>query len=92
VYAASCLVASFLRPKHERFVVATVPTNSETELQALRLRYNAAYTAYRGCVHALNEASMSGELPSPALLENEARALRELTEARGKLLAAMRTL
>ena len=53
------------------------------------MRYNAAYTAYQSCVLALNDAAMSGKPPSKTLLENEARSLRELTEARGKLLAAM---
>ena len=38
---------------------------------------------------ALNEAAMSGEPPSKKLLESEAKSLRELNEARGKLLAAM---
>ena len=61
----------------------------DERLRDLRLRYNAAYTAYRSCVLALNEAATSGKHPSPELLRNEAAALPELTEARGKLLAAM---
>ena len=38
---------------------------------------------------ALNEVVMSGTKPTPGLLENEAAALRELTDARGKLLSAL---
>ena len=60
---------------------------TDTELRALRLKYNAAYAAYQSCVMALNEAVMSGKKPTPSLLENEAAALRELTDARGKLLS-----
>ena len=62
---------------------------TSTDLQALRMKYNAAYTAYRSCVEALSNGSMAGEAPSPELLEKEANALRELTRARAKLLAAM---
>ena len=65
------------------------PAPSEVDLRELRLRYNAAYSAYQSCLIALNEAAMSGQPPSKVLLENEANALRELTEARGNLLAAM---
>jgi hypothetical protein len=65
------------------------PAPSEADLRELRMRYNAAYSAYQSCLLALNEAAMSGESPSTELLENEAKALRELTEARGALLAAM---
>jgi hypothetical protein len=66
-----------------------MPKATEAALQTLRMRYKAAYTAYQSCVRALTEASMSGALLSKELLENEAKALRELTEARGNLLAAM---
>jgi hypothetical protein len=59
-----------------------MPGVTEAELRELRQRYNAAYTAYQSCVLALNEASVSGKGASRDLLENEARALRELTEAR----------
>lgn len=67
----------------------TEPASQEANLRELRLRYNAAYTAYQSCVMALNEVAMSGQPASKLLLENEANALRELTEARGQLLAAM---
>ena len=66
-----------------------MPSIADAELRALRLRYNAAYSAYQSCVMALNEAVISGVLASPELLKNEAAALRELTDARGKLLDAM---
>ena len=59
-------------------------------LDLLRMKYNAAYAAYKECVRALNDASMSGESPSALFLEKEADALHELTEARANLLAAMR--
>ena len=63
----------------------------EAALRGLRLKYNAAYSAYQSCVRALSEVSMAGEAPSAELLENEAKALRELTGARANLLAAMNT-
>jgi hypothetical protein len=66
-----------------------LPAPSEADLRELRLRYNAAYSAYQSCLIALNEAAMSGQAPSKALLDNEAKALRDLTEARGNLIAAM---
>ena len=59
------------------------------KFRELRQRYNAAYTAYQSCVLALNEAAMAGHAPSQELLDAEAKALRELTEARASLLAAM---
>jgi hypothetical protein len=65
---------------------------TDDDLRKLRLKYNAAYTAYQSCVIALNEAAMSGKKPSKELRENEAKALRELTDARAKLLAAMNEL
>ena len=65
------------------------PIPSEADLRTLRARYNAAYSAYQSCLIALNEAAATGAAPSKELLESEAKALRELTEARGNLLAAM---
>jgi hypothetical protein len=67
----------------------TAPASKEADLRELRLRYNAAYTAYQSCVMALNEAAISGREPAATLLQNEAKALRELGEARGQFLAAM---
>jgi hypothetical protein len=65
---------------------------TEAELRDLRLRYNAAYAAYQSCVMALNEAILSGATPTDQLLENEAKALRELTESRANLLRALAVL
>ena len=62
---------------------------AEAALQDLRLRYHAAYTAYQACVRAVTEATMSGSIPSEALLEQEAKALGALTKTRASLLAAM---
>jgi hypothetical protein len=58
-------------------------------LQELRMRYHAAYTAYQACVRAVTEATMSGSMPSPTLLQQEAKALGTLTKTRANLLAAM---
>jgi hypothetical protein len=66
------------------------PAIIQAQLQALRLKYNAVYAAYRGCVEALSKVSIEGKTPSADLLRKEATALRELTEARANLLAAMR--
>jgi hypothetical protein len=65
------------------------PAPTEADLRDLRLRYNAAYSAYQNCVISLNEVAMSGQAASQELLKNEAAALRDLTEARATLLAAM---
>jgi hypothetical protein len=62
---------------------------SDADLRELRLRYNAAYSAYQGSVIALNTSAMTGQAASLELLANEAAALRELTETRAALLAAM---
>ncbi len=66
------------------------PNIIRAQLQQLRLNYNAIYTAYRGCVEALSKASIDGGTPSPDLLQKEVAALRELTEVRADLLAALR--
>jgi len=66
-----------------------VPATFDADLRELRMRYNAAYSAYQSCLIAINEAAASGQPPSKALLENEAIALRELNETRGHLIAAM---
>jgi hypothetical protein len=65
---------------------------TQSQMQSLRLTYDAAYTAYRSCVEALSKGSMAAETPSPDLLLKEATALRELTQARANLLVAMRNL
>jgi len=61
----------------------------EAALQELRLRYRAADSAYRACARAVTEASMSGNGPSPAQLEQEAKARADLTKVRTDLMAAM---
>ena len=66
-----------------------MPAVAADSLQELRMRYQAAYTAYQACVRAVTEATMSGAMPSPALLEQEAKALGTLTKTRANLLAAM---
>jgi hypothetical protein len=62
---------------------------SDAVLQDLRMRYRAAYAAYQNCVRAVTEATMSGTVVSPTMLELEARALDTLKKARASLLAAM---
>jgi hypothetical protein len=66
-----------------------MPRATETALHELRMRYRAAHAAYQACVRAVSEATMSGSLPSPALLEQEAKALSALTVLQASLLAAM---
>jgi hypothetical protein len=66
-----------------------MPAPPKTVLQDLRLRYHAAYTGYQACARAVTEATMSGEVPSATLLEQEARALAALTKTRANFLAAM---
>ena len=66
-----------------------MPRLSEAALRTLRLRYNSAYTASQSCVRALTEAAASGVVPSADLLTQESKALRQLTDARAELLAAM---
>jgi hypothetical protein len=61
----------------------------DAALQELRLRYRAAYTAYQACARAVSEATMSGNGPSAAQLEQEAKAEAQLTKVRTDLLAAM---
>jgi len=55
----------------------------EESLLAARLRYKAACSALQSCVRSTSAA------PCIEFLELEARALRSLTEARAKLLAAI---
>ena len=66
-----------------------MPVVAAEALQELRMRYQAAYTAYQACVRAVTEATMSGSMPSSTLLEQEAKALGMLTKTRASLLAAM---
>jgi hypothetical protein len=56
-----------------------------SELRTLRMKYKVAYEAYQSCVRA----GTKGEKASADLLEQETVALRQLTETRARLLAAM---
>jgi signal transduction histidine kinase len=62
---------------------------SDRERFTLKQKYKIAHDAYQSCVRALTQAVMNGDKPSADLLEKEANTLRQLTEARGGLLAAM---
>jgi hypothetical protein len=64
-------------------------TMATKELQALRLTYKAAYTAYMNCVQTLSDASQRGEWPSQGVLAIEEKTLAELTFARQALLDAL---
>jgi len=55
----------------------------EEGLVAARLRYNAAFSALQSCARSASAASCT------EFLELEAKALRALTEARARLLAAI---
>jgi hypothetical protein len=61
---------------------ASMPRPTEEQLLELRLRYQSAYTAYQSCVDALTEVSIRGAKPDAELFVKEAKALRELNEAR----------
>jgi hypothetical protein len=67
-----------------------MPTTKHA-LRALRMKYNAANSAYHDCVSARMEATMSGAAVSPGQLEKELSALRTLNKVRDELLAAMST-
>ena len=66
-----------------------MPNVSLTALREFRQKYDAAYAAYQSCVNAVNEATMTGNRPAPELVSNEGKAIRELSEARANLLAAL---
>lgn len=55
---------------------------SEELLRTLRQKFQTAYAAYQNCVIALALAESKGVRPSQELLHQEAKALRELTDAR----------
>lgn len=59
------------------------------ELQVLRHRYKAAYTAYMVSVQALSDASQKGEWPSDEVLTTEEKAFNELSLLRKALLGAL---
>jgi hypothetical protein len=59
------------------------------ELQVLRLRFKAAYTAYMSAVQDISEASMRGQWPTAKMLQADEAALKELMTARSDLLAGL---
>jgi hypothetical protein len=59
----------------------TMPITDE-QLRELRERYRVAYTAYMSCVDALTVLVSKREKAPAELMEKEAKALRELNEAR----------
>ena len=66
-----------------------MPWTHDRDTQSLRLAYNAAVAAHSNCSRTLTEASMRGDIPSPALLEAERTARLRLEHARAKLHEAM---
>jgi len=65
------------------------PAITQQQLQSLRLKYNAAYTASQGCAIAIAEAMRAGQLPSDVLRESARKAALEVDAARENLRAAM---
>ena len=59
------------------------------ELQVLRHRYKAAYTAYMVSVQTLSDSSQRGEYPSEDVLKAETKAFNELSFLRQALLGAL---
>jgi hypothetical protein len=59
------------------------------ELQILRLRFKAAYTAYMSAVANISEASVQGHWPSEEMLKADEAALKELVTAHAELLAGL---
>ena len=66
-----------------------MPWTNNATIDALRMKYNAAFSAHQSCDKALIDVRLCGEVPSQALKEAEIRARAELAEARDRLLAAM---
>jgi hypothetical protein len=66
-----------------------MPWNTNPDIQALRLRYNAALAAHADCSRRLIEALMAGQSPSQPLVEAEAKARATVDDARKDLHAAM---
>ena len=66
-----------------------MPTPQQAALRALRMKYNAANSAYQDCVRVRTETTMSGGVVSIAHIEREVAALRTLNGIRDELLAAM---
>lgn len=66
-----------------------MPRVTEAKLFELRMKYQAAYAAHQSCLRALTEATFGGGVVSAGLVEQEAAALRKLTQIRAELLAAL---
>ena len=66
-----------------------MPTSQHATLRALRMKYNAANSAYHDCVRVRTEATMSGGAASLDQMESEVTALRTLNRIRDELMAAM---
>ena len=66
-----------------------MPWSHDQSIRTLRLTYNAAVAAHANCSRSITEARMSGQAPSPELVEAEANARTTLNDTRAKLLAAM---
>jgi hypothetical protein len=58
-------------------------------MRQLQTQYTIAYLTYRDCMKTLSQATSRFDRPSRALLDTEAKAHRELMEARAKYLAAL---
>jgi len=62
---------------------------SQPELRESRQRYNIAREVHQVHAKAVADASVGGALPSKNLLDNEANAVRALSDARGRLMSAI---
>jgi len=62
------------------------------QIQALRLKYNAAYDAHKYLAMAIADAAMDGKRPSDDLQDREKQAAFDLTKAREELGAALAAL
>lgn len=75
--------------EQELAICRPMPTSRHAALRALRMKYNAANSAYQDCVRVRTEATMSGGALSLEQVEREVAALRTLNRIRDELLAAM---
>jgi hypothetical protein len=66
-----------------------MPWSHDPNVQALRLKYNAAFAAHQASARGLSQAGVGGTVPSSAAVDSEARARVGLVSARAALFAAM---
>jgi hypothetical protein len=66
-----------------------MPWSHDATVQALRLKYNAAFAAHQVCAKGLIEARLGGMTPPAAAVASEAQARFGLVSARAALFAAM---